>query len=162
MGPDLPRHLPAAGELPDRPAAAGGHRGRERSPGSSNSTFPAEMAVQNAMSTAEGPPGERSFLLMGGGMCERVGDEAPDRVEDYAPPVTIKMVDEGSTLDAYERRLLAKEGCASITQATLSTTQRLTDENWWQEVRHVVFSASVEYDPRAEKFSLIFLPIPTE
>ena len=28
----------------------------------------------------------------------RVGDEAPDRVEDYAPPVTIKMVDEGSTI----------------------------------------------------------------
>ncbi|CAH0373422.1 unnamed protein product [Pelagomonas calceolata] len=77
----------------------------------------------------------------------RVGDEAPDRVEDYAPPVTIKMVDEGSTIQAYERRLLAKEGCASIAQATLSTTQRLTDENWWQEVRHVVFSASVTYAP---------------
>ena len=77
----------------------------------------------------------------------RVGDEAPDRVEDYAPPVTIKMVDEGSSVNEYERRLLAKEGCASITQATLSTTHRLTDENWWQEVRHVVFSASVTYAP---------------
>ena len=68
-------------------------------------------------------------------------------MEDYAPPVTIKMVDEGSTIHEYERRLLAKEGCASITQATLASTKRLTDENWWQEVRHVVFSASVTYAP---------------
>ena len=55
-------------------------------------------------------------------LAGRVGDEAPDRVEDYAPPVTIKMADEGSTIQAYERRLLAKEGCSSIVQATLSTT----------------------------------------
>ena len=77
----------------------------------------------------------------------RVGDEAPDRVEDYAPPVTIKMVDEGSSVNEYERRLLAKEGCSAIVQATLSSTKRLTADDWWQEVRHVVFSASVTYAP---------------
>ena len=77
----------------------------------------------------------------------RVGDEAPDRVEDYAPPVTITLQEGVSTIHEYERRLLEKEGCSSIVQATLSTTKRLTDENWWQEVRHVVFSASVTYAP---------------
>ena len=80
-------------------------------------------------------------------LAGRVGDEAPDRVEDYVAPVKIKVEDGGSSVNAYERRLLEKEGCASIVQATLSSTKRLTDENWWQEVRHVVFSASVTYAP---------------
>ena len=77
----------------------------------------------------------------------RVGDEAPDRVEDYAPPLRVTLVESGSTIQAYERRLLEKEGCSSIVQATLSSTKRLTADDWWQEVRHVVFNASIEYDP---------------
>ena len=49
-------------------------------------------------------------------LAGRVGDEAPDRVEDYVAPVTMRMVDEGSSVTDYERRLLEKEGCASIVQ----------------------------------------------
>ena len=77
----------------------------------------------------------------------RVGDEAPERIEDYAPPITVVLEDGASSVHEYERKLLKKEGCSTIVEAALTSTERLTSEDWWQEVRHITFGAAVKYAP---------------
>ena len=122
-----------ARRLDARLAQLGGVKLCERALGDACTLEGAESFLPTFFSNLSPAPGLEPALEAS--LNGRVGDEAPERIEDYAPPITVVLEDGASSVHEYERKLLKKEGCSTIVEAALTSTERLTSEDWWQEVR---------------------------